>query len=441
VTSSSNLDRSLSPVTTTVAWKTVVGDRLEELVHGLLEAIGAQELVWRAGASEGVRAADGGRDLEAVFTRVTPDGDLERARWWIEAKGRAGTVGKADVVAAVHAVTGRSDVDVFVFCTNSRFSNPTRDWVEQWKKDHPTPKVKLWDRDRLSRLVRDYPEVAARVLPHALTADSRLELLFDRFEQLGETPTDADLDYFWSQPDAIGAIVNPLKRVMVIAMMAYTDGPVGQISRPWASLIPDAPESNKAAVLASALLVPQLAFRDLPRPIDGSNLVKVAAYLLLAVIDRMPAKMYFDLLTTPASYLEGEPWVSMADAKVAKVWIETAVLPAVTRVHNELAHVCATDCVRVRVDPFAFGPPLEGETYWKRFVAGPPSDSRRLIIENHDEPCAVGLSLTPRHTCPLVAEPEVTLARVRDLRKVVAFRRQHPDGQFLRLYKRPPANL
>lgn len=431
----------VSPVTTTVAWERVVGDRLEELIHGLLEAIGAQELVWRAGANEGVGAADGGRDLEAVFTSVTPDGDVERSRWWVEAKGRARIVGKADVVAAVQAATSRSDVDVFVFCTNSRFSSPTRDWVEQWQKDHPRPKVKLRPRDRLARLVRDHPEVAARVLPNALTDDSRLELLFDRFEVLGEMPTPADLDYFWSQPDAIAAIANPLKRVMVVTVMVYADGPVGQISRPWASLIPDAPDTNKAAVLASAILVPHLAFRELPRPPDDNNLVEVAAYLLLAVVDRMPAKTFYDLLTAPASYLEGEPWVSMADAKVAKVWIDAVVLPTMARMHDELAHVCATDCVRVHADPFAFAPPLEGETYWNRFVAGLPSDSRRLIIESRDKPCAVGLSLTPKHGCPLVAEPQVTLVRVRELQKVVAFRRQHPDGQLLRLYRRPPAGL
>src|SRR3954466_14169614 len=79
-------------VTTHVLWSRVTGEQLEELLYGLLEAMGAGELVWRAGSDRGVNASDGGRDLEAIFDRPGPDGELDRQRWWVECKGRSATV-------------------------------------------------------------------------------------------------------------------------------------------------------------------------------------------------------------------------------------------------------------------------------------------------------------------------------------------------------------
>ena len=49
---------------------------LEECVYWLLDAMGARDLEWRTGGS-GDGAADGGRDLEAVFYVPSPDGEME----------------------------------------------------------------------------------------------------------------------------------------------------------------------------------------------------------------------------------------------------------------------------------------------------------------------------------------------------------------------------
>src|ERR1035438_10027666 len=67
------------------------GRDLEECVYWLLDAMGAKDLEWRTGGSGG-GAADGGRDLEAVFYAPSMDDELQRQKWWIECKGRAGTV-------------------------------------------------------------------------------------------------------------------------------------------------------------------------------------------------------------------------------------------------------------------------------------------------------------------------------------------------------------
>lgn len=42
-----------SPSTTKVVWPSVTGVQLEELLHGLLEAMRASSLTWRAGSTAG----------------------------------------------------------------------------------------------------------------------------------------------------------------------------------------------------------------------------------------------------------------------------------------------------------------------------------------------------------------------------------------------------
>jgi hypothetical protein len=65
---------------------------LEECVYWLFDAMGAKDLEWRTGGSSG-GASDGGRDLEARFYTPSADSEIESQLWWIECKGRKGTVG------------------------------------------------------------------------------------------------------------------------------------------------------------------------------------------------------------------------------------------------------------------------------------------------------------------------------------------------------------
>ena len=107
-----------SPTATRVLWRNVTGVQLEELLHGLLEAMGANRLTWRAGSATGVTASDGGRDLEAVFDKPGPDGELDRWRGWLECKGRSETVESPAVQHAVLDASARTDIDVLVVATN-----------------------------------------------------------------------------------------------------------------------------------------------------------------------------------------------------------------------------------------------------------------------------------------------------------------------------------
>src|SRR5215471_12532835 len=69
---------------------------LEECVYWLLDSMGAKDLEWRTGGT-GAGAADGGRDLEARFYTPTADGEIDAQKWWIESKGRGGTLESEEV--------------------------------------------------------------------------------------------------------------------------------------------------------------------------------------------------------------------------------------------------------------------------------------------------------------------------------------------------------
>ena len=420
---------SPDPVTTTVLWDTVVGARLEELLYGFLHALSASELTWRAGSDRGVTAADGGRDLEAIFSRPTPEGDLDQERWWVEAKGRSGTVPKEDVVTGVMSAAGRSDLDVYVFCTNSRFSNPTRDWVSEWQKGHPRPKVRLWDRDRLAVLARSHPTVTARVLPEALDDDQRLELLLERFHRLGETPTETDLEYYWARPDVVKAHDGC---VSLVAMLAYAESQETLGDRPWGTLLDGNDDTNVEVIIEALVRLPLLVAPARPRPVIMDRVRTTSAYLVLTVISRTPAELLSLLFHRPGVALDGERWDAMLGTDTDSFWYRNVSGPILARLQSELEDVCAGDCVRVSSDNAAFPPRLEGKQYWRRFdtrVEESSSDGR-LVIEWHTKPCAVGLPLNEERGCPLVQGPEPSPERFRELQAVVAFRSKHPDGQF-----------
>ncbi|MDJ0105559.1 restriction endonuclease [Rhodococcus erythropolis] len=417
---------SPAPVSTSVLWGSVIGAQLEELLYGLLDAMGAKELVWRAGSDQGVTASDGGRDLEAVFVQPTPDGEEDRTRWWVESKGRGSTVPRDEVTSAINNLTSRNDVDIFVFCTNSRFSNPTRDWVSDWQKSHPRPKVRLWDRDTLDRLIRDHPTVAARVLPEALDEAQRLELLVHRFWQLGETPTERDLIYFWERPSFV---IDSPDSIRAIATFTYAEVEDGLIARSWGTLVQNEPRTIIETLVTGIFDLPRLSLASLARPLNNEHMVETAAYLLMSVMPYWSANKIFRAISNLADFIDDDDF-PLKDPEAATAWTQYVTIPIFGRIQDELADVCTDDCVRINTKPKAFPPPMLGKRYWRRFGLGEAPDNRNLIIESCEKPCVVGLTLDLDHRCPLIAEPEFSLPRVEELHHVIQFRREHPEDQY-----------
>lgn len=414
-------DRAAPPGTIThILWSKVTGAQLEELLFGLLDAMGASHLVWRAGTNCGVNAADGGRDIEATFSHPTPDGASRQEVWWIESKGRKEAVEKQAVQNAV--MDASAGADVVVIATNSRFTNPTRDWVRDHVQRHPAPAVSLWDRDHLDRLVRAHPTVAARVLPEALSNLDRLTLLISRFEDLGEEPTTVDLDYFWERREWL-SMQEPMLLARAIAMFLYREGTALPRLRAWWRLISESAAPH--ALLIGLIQLPdQASDLDAPRPLEQVRTLAAASRLLLASLRLLPDDDAYDMTLNPWKY------TNHADIQEEdlEAWRHGALAPALAFSQAELLGPCADDCNRVMADKVHESEPLATPKWWNLvFGRDERIDERQLVFEDFDASCVVGADVASG--CPLVVSNQLGLSTiVRGLQAVIRFRESHPDG-------------
>jgi hypothetical protein len=103
---------------TQIPWEKLKGKDLEECLYWLIDSLGGKDLEWRLGG-EGGGAPDQGRDLEAIFYKHEPDGEISRQKWWVEAKGRTSTVEPAIVKESILNAAGKNDLDVLVIASNT----------------------------------------------------------------------------------------------------------------------------------------------------------------------------------------------------------------------------------------------------------------------------------------------------------------------------------
>jgi len=415
---------ALASTATQVLWQGVTGGQLEELLYGLLDAMGASSLTWRAGSNTGVTASDGGRDLEATFDRPGPDGELDRQRWWVESKGRTGTVERSAVQSAVLEASARQDVDYLVVATNSRFSNPTRDWVQEWSRGRPRPTVKLWDRDQLDRLVRRHPTVAARILPALLDDGDRIRLLVDRFQSLGEEPAAADLEHFWQRRDWLAGVESDLL-ARAVGMFLCAEGLALPRDRPWWRLLgpADAPD----AIVHALIGLPSLLGTPLPRPVDQVRAAAAAGRLLLAAYLQFNEEAAAQITLNPWRFVHGGEDVA-DDADAFAEWERSALDGVLRFARSELLDACSSDCRRVIADHPLEIDSLGAVSFWRLLLDGAGDNlTTTLVIEDEAEPCTVGCDL--RNGCPLIASNPLTpAAAVEGIQRVLAFRRASPDG-------------
>lgn len=428
--------------TTVVDWPNVVGEQLEELLYGFLQAMGAHSVVWRAGSASGVTASDGGRDIEAIFDRPAPDGELDRQRWWIEAKGRGRTVERIAVQSAVLDASARADVDIVVIATNSRFPNSARDWVTEYQSSHPRPQVRLWDRDTLDRFVQQHPVVAARIMPATLADDLRLQLLLDRFHSLGETPTESDLDYFWERPEALSGD----HLAVSVIMFLYAEELRLPKRRTWWTLIgeQDAPDAVITATINAMGLIG--ASDDLARPLDQRRMLAAASLLLATALAKSASDdLAVKLVTNPWKFVVGGEDVA-EDMDELRAWTEGALVPLLTWLRSELAGPCASDCERVTGDDHVHHLAAPGaKEYWQLVHTGRKADGQTdLFIEILDARCVVGVDVS--QGCPLIISnsdwPIPNL--IRAIRRVLTFRAIHPTGmadQWSKIRRSSPMKL
>jgi hypothetical protein len=403
-----------------IPWDNLRGKDLEECAYWLLDALGAKDLEWRVGG-QGPGGTDQGRDLECLFYVTHPDGEIAPQRWWLEVKGRAGTLEPAAVKESVLNAAGVAAVDVLVIATNTQFSNPTRDWVKNWQTRNARPKVRLWDRSVLERHVSQHPSVIARLFRHALSPQGHLEVARSAFWNHSRYAGPITLRMLWS---ARGRLKwNPQSFIAVIAS-ELANGDVTR--RPWPLLFD---QGRVLEALKSALInAPYFCVRATELGNDQAGYLGACGYLILAAISETSATQVSDII--------GGCWEGLGSQEQQRVIRDVVVEAVLTNLVGELQDVCTSDCSRVISDR-RFLSESEVDSYWKRLDL-PESEEEEpeeshLVIEYHDSPCAIGLDLDRERTCPIMAlnDPITDVSSALEaIKRIVQARhpRVHRDG-------------
>lgn len=394
-----------------IPWPKIKGADLEELLYWLFDSMGAKELEWRIGG-KGSGAADQGRDLELIFFTPSPDGTLTKQTWWVEAKGRSKTVEPSEVHEAVLNAAGKSHVEVLVIATNANYSNPTRDWVKDWQKDHPRPIVKLWEKIELENLCSKNPLAVIRLHSQAISPQGKVEVAKAKLWDYASFSDEHTLVSLWKNRDNISIDERSL---FALVSSEFANGDIG--IRSWAL------EVNNEILISSLcnglINFMYLAFRANEHGTKQEPLIRAISYLLIVSLHRMDKSTISSLLTNVWNDVEGREYPEKV--------VELILKPVLGTLQTELKDICASDCLRVMTDPELLQE-KEIEVYWNRLSPTVPDaqeDKRILTIEAHDEPCKVGFLLDKDNGCPLchIESPYSALNDFIDVvDKVVGFR-------------------
>lgn len=370
-----------------IPWADIKGSRLEELLYWLFDSMGAKELEWRIGG-KGSGTSDQGRDLELVFFTPSPDGTLSKQTWWVEAKGRSGTVEPTAVHEAVLNSAGKSDVEVLVIATNTNFSNQTRDWVKEWQKGNKRPVIKLWERTELENLCSKNPLAVIRLHSKALSPQGGVEVAKSRLWDYATFTDEPALTKLWLEKESVEIDEQAL---FALAASEIANGDLN--SRSWATFAPD-------GILAASLCNGLINFFYLVRrAAEGGRrqepIIRAISYLLLVSVDRFGKESVGALIATVWDDVDGRSYPSELKQVILK--------SVVGYLQSELKDVCARNCRRVMTD-LEILQEEEVEAYWRRlrvaeFAKEEPK--RILTIESNTESCVVGFELSKDIGCPL----------------------------------------
>jgi hypothetical protein len=393
------MERAALVLPSEIPWEELSGEALEELLFWLCDAMGAKDLQWRVGSTSGP-SSDRGRDIQAVFNVPSPDGELVPQTWWIQAKGRSKTV-EPDAVKGA-AVDAQSDSpDVLVIATNSRYSNPTRDWLAEFQAKHPRPDVRLWDRESLERLVVRNPSVVLRSIPQALSPQGQVEAAATRFWDRLEYPNANLLDPLWSNRGDVDLDWRALWALVAAEAAA------GDLShRSWGPAVEEKVLSD-ALVLGFANLLGWIV-RAQETGISDDPAYEAAEYILASALLRLPTDFVVDVAKNPWRHVEPTDGASGKwDPEGMQSAADLLLKPIVGRLRSRLGDACVSDCVRIDAD---IDPPdrVDASGLWIQFlldaegVADPQEpDTGQLIMEKLSAPCNAGLDLGKDRHCPL----------------------------------------
>jgi hypothetical protein len=376
---------------TDIPWSKIEGHELEELVYWLLDDMGAKELQWRKGSIGGT-AADGGRDLEATFQVPTPDGEVSVEKWWIQVKGRNKTVEPEAIKNTLNNTTAISGVQILIIVTNTDYSNPTRDWVSSWQHNHPIPKVRLWSRQDLERIISRRPNVIARLFPNALSNQGKISVLSSRFWTQHYFSGSKVLEEIWIHRSSLKFTD---KDILALLVSEMANGDVGV--RSWVSLLDD--EGIEMLLFVALANIPFLTLRAENFGVSQDPLLETVAFIVEFAFAKLEFTRAFSVFNDPMKYAGRKQYPNEASLYIQGI--------IVNRMKWGLARACSKDCIRVDWDHEVDD---SRSDFWDRFKhitknkSQPAKAADLLIIQDTTKLCNAGLILDKNVGCPLCEE-------------------------------------
>ena len=377
-----------------IPWEKLKGKDLEECLYWLIDSLGGKDLEWRLGG-EGGGAPDQGRDLEAIFYKHEPDGEISRQKWWIEAKGRTSTVEPAIVKESILNAAGKKDLDVLVIASNTNFSNPTRDWVKEWQLNNSKPIIRLWDKHNLERLLSQHPEAVIRLFMDALTPQGRLEVVRSRFWNYSSYSDGPTLEYLWQHR------VNlewDYFKFLAVLVSEIANGNI--LNRPWTNIN----EKDELLKIFGHGLANLVFFCARASQAGNSEnpYIQGLAYLLLIILDKFSVDKIYNLITRIWDCLEN-------GTCYPEELRDMAISVVLNQLFNEIYEACTDDCRRVTQigKKYEFNLFKETDIYWDRLLINTPKsreekDNNVIVYELYNGECKAGFKLDNKKTCPLL---------------------------------------
>lgn len=392
----------------------------EECIYWILDAMKADDLAWRKGSAGKHGTADGGRDLEAKFVIPMPSAGVREEHWWIDAKGRTGTLEKSEVQKVVLNAQSEDDLDVFVVATNTTFSNPTRDWVKDFQKKNRVPRIELWDGDDIRRLLTKFPTVVARLFTKALSAQGKLDVVSSRLWNQTHYSDCQWLESIWSEKENLKW--NYQSVVAVIACEAAN----GDFSaRPWAAVFDDellyfGLANSLSNTLYFIQKLAEVGAKQEPL-IDGIS------YLLVGCLLRAEPDVISQIIQMAFQNDSGKDF---------PIELRNIVLsPILNATMHDLLEVCSYDCGKVI---YLGNSPSDDDAarFSSKFIfrADKKDESKKqnMTMQKLNEPCQIGLECVDDN-CPLTGEDiescsdEKLKGYLLTIQRVAKFRIENPS--------------
>ena len=328
-------------------------DDFEKLAFYLLDDMGFKNLEWRKGG-EGVSATDGGRDLSGKYAKVEPDDSIVIENWWVEVKHRSNTLKKSTVQSIVLNSAARKDVDVFAIFTNNVISNSTLDWIKEFQNTHSKPRIVVWQKHDIERILRKYPKTTSMFFPESMTLPEQLESVKQRFWNQLSYPTIGEVELFWLNLQSLNWDGSKLLPI-VVADCAMD----GVNVRKWGLVIDD--ELLIETLLVGLINVPFLSTRFGQQGLNQMPFMRGLEYLLQSALIRLDLNKVVDLLLNMFDFAE---FSSPPPPELSNIVLH----PLISNVYSSLLRNCSQDCERYSFNSSA--PNEVGLFYFRKFSSG-----------------------------------------------------------------------